>query len=57
MAHVGAGGSEQGRLSLNHTCHKSMFGWDSPHLEISFVFRQNTGTLTSLGKVTNQTIA
>lgn len=56
MAHVGAGGSEQVGLSLNHTCHKSMFYWDSPHLEI-FIFRQNTGTLTSVEKVINQTTA
>lgn len=57
MAHMGARGSEQGKLSLNHTCHKLMSCWDSPHSELSFIFRQNTGTLTSIGKVINQTVA
>lgn len=48
--YVGAGRSKQCKLSQNHTCFKSMFCCDSPCLEISLIFRQNTVTLTSTGE-------
>ena len=36
--------------SQNHTCYKSMFCRESPKLDSSFVFRQNTVALTSAGE-------